>query len=242
MAPIGERGGDRMDKKITYWQTVCFLFLSVVGTLLHFLFDWSGGSWAAALIAPVNESIWEHLKLLVFPMVAFALAQSRWSGIDPRKVLAAKGKGLVVGMILIPVLYYLVSGSLGSSPEWFNIALFASLLTVILFVEYGNHKRRPMIPLPFFFCQRLETSNKMKDFDIENAIGEDGKWETVSSEYLFRRPWLTVRHDKVRLPDGRINPEFYVLEYPDWVNVSHHGIRGIRDGTAVQARSRQDML
>lgn len=59
----------------------------------------------------------------------------------------------------------------------------------------------------------------MKDFDIENAIGEDGKWETVSSEYLFRRPWLTVRHDKVRLPDGRINPEFYVLEYPDWVNV-----------------------
>ena len=93
MAPIGERGGDRMDKKITYWQTVCFLFLSVMGTLLHFLFDWSGGSWAAALIAPVNESVWEHLKLLVFPMVAFALAQSRWSGIDPRKVLARKGAG-----------------------------------------------------------------------------------------------------------------------------------------------------
>lgn len=59
----------------------------------------------------------------------------------------------------------------------------------------------------------------MKDFDIENAVGEDGKWETVSSEYIFRRPWLTVRHDKVKLPDGRINPEFYVLEYPDWVNV-----------------------
>lgn len=59
----------------------------------------------------------------------------------------------------------------------------------------------------------------MKDFDIGNAVGEDGKWETVSSEYIFRRPWLTVRHDKVKLPDGRINPEFYVLEYPDWVNV-----------------------
>ncbi len=59
----------------------------------------------------------------------------------------------------------------------------------------------------------------MKEFDIEKAISEDGKWETVSSEYLFRRPWLTVRHDSVRLPDGRINPEFYVLEYPDWINV-----------------------
>ena len=59
----------------------------------------------------------------------------------------------------------------------------------------------------------------MKEFDIDEAVNEDGKWETVSSEYLFRRPWLTVRRDKVRLPDGRINPEFYVLEYPDWINV-----------------------
>lgn len=59
----------------------------------------------------------------------------------------------------------------------------------------------------------------MEKFDIANAISDDGKWETVSSEYLFRRPWLTVRHDQVRLPDGRINPEFYVLEYPDWINI-----------------------
>ncbi len=45
------------------------------------------------------------------------------------------------------------------------------------------------------------------------------KWTVEKSEYLFERPWLTVRRDRVRLPDGRVNPEFYVLEYPDWVNV-----------------------
>lgn len=45
------------------------------------------------------------------------------------------------------------------------------------------------------------------------------KWETLSSEYLYRRPWLTVRKDMVKLPNGVINPEHYVLEYPDWVNV-----------------------
>ena len=45
------------------------------------------------------------------------------------------------------------------------------------------------------------------------------KWEIIESEYLIRRPWLTARKDKVKLPDGRINPEFYILEYPDWVNV-----------------------
>lgn len=45
------------------------------------------------------------------------------------------------------------------------------------------------------------------------------KWEVLKSEYLFRRPWLTARRDHVRLPGGAENPEYYVLEYPDWVNV-----------------------
>ena len=54
---------------------------------------------------------------------------------------------------------------------------------------------------------------------MENAITEKGKWKILKSDYLFRRPWLTVRRDCVELPDGRQNPEFYILEYPDWVNV-----------------------
>lgn len=45
------------------------------------------------------------------------------------------------------------------------------------------------------------------------------KWKTLSSEYLIRRPWLTARRDVVELPNGQINNEFYVLEYPSWVNV-----------------------
>lgn len=44
-------------------------------------------------------------------------------------------------------------------------------------------------------------------------------WKTLSSEYLIKRPWLTARRDKVELPDGRIIDEYYVLEYPDWVNI-----------------------
>ncbi|MBO4871443.1 MAG: NUDIX hydrolase [Muribaculaceae bacterium] len=46
------------------------------------------------------------------------------------------------------------------------------------------------------------------------------KWETLESRYIIQRPWLTARVDKVRLPNGVINPEHYVLEYPDWVNVT----------------------
>ncbi len=45
------------------------------------------------------------------------------------------------------------------------------------------------------------------------------KWKTLESEYIVKRPWLTARRDKVELPNGTIHPEYYVLEYPDWVNV-----------------------
>lgn len=48
---------------------------------------------------------------------------------------------------------------------------------------------------------------------------KDMTWKTLSSEYMIKRPWLTARRDKVQLPDGRILDEYYVLEYPTWVNV-----------------------
>jgi 8-oxo-dGTP pyrophosphatase MutT (NUDIX family) len=55
---------------------------------------------------------------------------------------------------------------------------------------------------------------------MENTINEEGKWEVLQSEYLLKKaPWLTARKDVCRLPDGRINDHYYVLEYPDWVNI-----------------------
>ncbi|MXV13682.1 NUDIX hydrolase [Hufsiella ginkgonis] len=47
----------------------------------------------------------------------------------------------------------------------------------------------------------------------------DLKWEKLSSEYVMREKWATVRRDTCRMPDGTLIPDYYVLEYPDWVNV-----------------------
>ncbi len=44
-------------------------------------------------------------------------------------------------------------------------------------------------------------------------------WETLSSEYLVRAPWAVLRKDVCRMPNGHVVPEYYVLEYPDWVNM-----------------------
>lgn len=66
--------------------------------------------------------------------------------------------------------------------------------------------------------------NKTPDASVNTPHDQDqtheiGPWKILSSDYLVRRPWLTARRDKVQLPDGRVAPEFYVLEYPDWINV-----------------------
>lgn len=55
------------------------------------------------------------------------------------------------------------------------------------------------------------------------------KWKVLTSEYLARKPWFTVRHESLELPDGRRVPDYYVLEYPDWINV----IAITRDGRFV---------
>ena len=52
-----------------------------------------------------------------------------------------------------------------------------------------------------------------------NPTPKNLDWKTLKSEYLFRRPWLTARRDTCEMPDGRINDEYYVLEYPTWVHV-----------------------
>lgn len=58
---------------------------------------------------------------------------------------------------------------------------------------------------------------------------ENRPWEVLSSEYLAREPWFTVRRERLKIPDGRIVPQYYVFEYPDWVNV----IARTRDGKFV---------
>ena len=60
----------------------------------------------------------------------------------------------------------------------------------------------------------------------------DSPWEIISSEYLHKAPWLTVRKDHVVLPNGNHIPSYYILEYPDWVNT----IAITRDGQFVFIR------
>lgn len=95
-----------MKRNLSLWQLAGFAFTSIGGTLLHFLYDLTGQSVVAAPFSAVNESTWEHMKLLFFPMFVFALVQSRFFGERP-DFWCVKLAGSAAGLALIPVLFYI---------------------------------------------------------------------------------------------------------------------------------------
>ncbi len=112
-----------MRKNITLWQLMGFAITSLGGTLLHFLYDWTNKSTVAALFSGVNESTWEHMKLLFFPMLIFAIIQSKFFK-EFTGYWCVKLRGTLLGLLLIPVIFYTYNGVIGTSPDWINIAIF----------------------------------------------------------------------------------------------------------------------
>ena len=101
-----------------------FLFVSVIGTLLHFTFAWSGQNPVIGLFSTVNESTWEHMKLLFFPMLIFILIEQKKYGASSRDLLAARTLGLLCGLLFIPVSFYTYTGIIGKSFTVLDIAIF----------------------------------------------------------------------------------------------------------------------
>ncbi len=105
------------------WQWVGFGAVSLLGTLLHFLYGWTGSSFAA-LFAAVNESTWEHMKLLFFPALVFAAVRWGFGGGETGGFWCVKLCGILLGITLIPVQFYTLRGVFGATPGWVNIAIF----------------------------------------------------------------------------------------------------------------------
>lgn len=123
-----------MKNKICLWQFVGFVLTSIFGTLLHFLYDWTGESVFVAPFSGVNESTWEHMKLLYFPLLAFAFIESRYFK-EYKSFWCVKLCGILSGLLTIPVLFYTYNGAIGKSPDWLNITIFFISAAVSFLIE-----------------------------------------------------------------------------------------------------------
>ena len=141
---------------LSLWQLAGVTFTAVFGTLLHFLYNWTGQNLCIATFSAVNESTWEHLKLFFFPAFLFALIQSLFLYKDFSGFWSNKLFGTAVGLLLIPILFYTVNGAFGSTPDWLNIAFFFLAIFTAYAVEFYLLKRNvlqeksPLPPLLIF--------------------------------------------------------------------------------------------
>lgn len=137
-----------MKKSIPYWQVVGYVFAAALGTFLHFLFDLTNQSIVAALFSAVNESIWEHLKLLFYPMFSFALLEHHFWGKRCKTFWCIKLVGMLFSLALIPMVYYTYTGILGISADWFNVTIFFIAAGAAFWLETKLFQKEWSCPLP----------------------------------------------------------------------------------------------
>ncbi len=104
----------------------------IAGTLLHFVYGWSGQNALAGLVSPINESVWEHTKLLVVPVVVAGAVEAVLLH-DVRRVAWATLVEAVLGALAIVAIFYTYTGALGTGP-----ILWADITSFVLVVVGGQ--------------------------------------------------------------------------------------------------------
>lgn len=114
------------------------LAVSVLGTLLHFVYEWTGENKIAALFSAVNESVWEHLKLLFWPVLLVTAIE--YVFIERKKriggFLPARFFGMLFGMLVTVTLYYTITGIVGKNIDFVNIAIFYIAVIAVFLMSH----------------------------------------------------------------------------------------------------------
>lgn len=137
----------RKERERRTLETAGMLFTLLFGNLLHFVYDWTGQAGWAAYLSAVNESTWEHMKLLAVPwlvwtIVTIAVNRCAASAL-PRAI------GLLAGLAAIPALFYTYTGILGKSVGVVNILIFQAAVLLAYFVSASLQKSARLSSIPF---------------------------------------------------------------------------------------------
>ena len=112
-----------------------YLFVVTLGTLLHFVYDWSNQNLLVGFFSPINESVWEHLKLLFFPMLLLTIWDYFSNPSKIKAILPSRAMGIIAGLLFIVVVHYTVSGIIGKDIAWIDILIFLLAVAYTFFVE-----------------------------------------------------------------------------------------------------------
>jgi hypothetical protein len=131
-------------KTILWWEMVGAAVIIVVGSAMHFVFEWSGGWRPIAWLAAVNESTWEHFKLGFWPALIFAFYE--FPGLKRRAPNFWIGKAACLWSmpLVIGTVFYGYKAVLGRHYLWADILLFVIAAVLGQFLSFKILTARPL--------------------------------------------------------------------------------------------------
>lgn len=112
-----------MKRSLFFYELGGYTFSMAFGTILHFLYEFTG-SVLVTPISAVNESTFEHMKILFFPMLFYAIFEWFFLKEEYKNFWSSKILGTLLAVTLIPVLFYTFKGSFGEPSAFLNIIFF----------------------------------------------------------------------------------------------------------------------
>ena len=142
-------------KKIRNFQIFSIVFTFILGTLLHFTYKISGQNNIVAIFSSINESVWEHLKLLYFPMLLTTIIGCFYFKNSVPNFLCSKTIGILVAMAFTVIFFYTYTGIIGKNiaavdiSSFFIATILGELVSYMLIVN--NFKCNKILAIIIFF-------------------------------------------------------------------------------------------
>mgnify|MGYP000224712794 FL=1 len=131
-----------MNKRYKKITGLGILWTLVLGTLSHFFYQWSHENMLVGLFSPVNESVWEHLKLLFFPALTYMFIEQKAMGKAMPGLLGKNLLGLFAGLLVMPLLFYGYTAFSGKSILWVDIGIFCVCVLLTFLLPYKLRNRQ----------------------------------------------------------------------------------------------------
>ena len=137
-------------KNLKRLELTCFILACILGTISHFFYDWSGQNYLIGLIFPKNESTWEHLKLIFFPILFVSVLEYLFLKVRTQNYIGTKFLSTLVGMIVTVIVFYTYQGVLGFTIEVVNIAIYFLAMSCAYLFSYHTIRKDSRLYLSEF--------------------------------------------------------------------------------------------
>ena len=125
-----------MNKRLLKIEIIGFVIVCIAGSLGHFFFKWSGQNQIVGLFFSVNESPWEHLKLIFFPFFAYTVFTAVKLKQDKFNVFFANCVAVFLGMWSTLSYFYTFTAIIGEISEFINISSFIIGVAIAFVISY----------------------------------------------------------------------------------------------------------